>query len=72
MKILDGHSHMLQTTAPLDKLKKKVSEIEGFDMNRLLDRLDDLGVSHFQTMYGAVGWVQMNSQQTYKRVHRKG
>ena len=50
MKILDGHSHMLQTTAPLDKLKKKISEIEDFDMNRLMDRLDDLGVSHFQTM----------------------
>jgi len=50
MRIIDGHSHMLQTTAPVDKLKRKVSEIEDFDMDHLLSRLDDLGVSHFQTM----------------------
>jgi predicted TIM-barrel fold metal-dependent hydrolase len=41
---------MLQTFAPGDKLKKKVEEIEGFDMDRLLTRLDNMGVSHFQTM----------------------
>jgi len=50
MKIIDGHSHMLQTFMPLNKLKSKVSEIEHFNMNHLLERLDDLGVSHLQTM----------------------
>lgn len=50
MGFIDGHSHMLQTVAVGDKLKKTVGEIEGFDIDRLLARLDDIGVSHFQTM----------------------
>ena len=50
MRIIDGHSHMLQTFAPVDQLKRRVSEIKDFDMHHLLFRLDELGVSHVQTM----------------------
>ena len=66
MKILDGHTHMLQTFTPLDKLKSEVSEIENFDMNQLLDQLDDLKVTHFQTMAQDMtrvrnGWLGSNA-----------
>lgn len=50
MRIIDGHSHMYQTVAPSNKLKKSVKEIESFDINLLLKRLDEIGVSQFQTM----------------------
>jgi len=50
MKIIDGHSHMYQTFAPSNQLKKSVIEIGGFDINLLLERLDEIEVSHFQTM----------------------
>ena len=50
MRIIDGHSHMYQTSAPSNKLKKSVKEIESFDINLLLKRLDEIGVSQFQTM----------------------
>jgi len=50
MMIIDGHSHMYQTFAASNKLKKSVKEIEGFNINLLLKRLDEIGVSQFQTM----------------------
>ncbi len=50
MRIIDGHSHMYQTFAPSNKLKKSVKEIESFNINLLLKRLDEIGVSQFQTM----------------------
>jgi len=50
MRIVDGHSHMYQTFAPSDKLKKSVNEIEGFDIDLLLKRLDENKVSRIQTM----------------------
>ena len=51
MKIVDGHSHMYQpeTEVPAGKLPTSVKEIEGFDMDRLLKRLDEIGVTLFQT-----------------------
>jgi len=50
MMIIDGHSHMYQTFAASNKLKKSVKEIEGFNINLLLKRLEEIGVSQFQTM----------------------
>lgn len=50
MRVIDGHSHMYQPRLPSDKLKKSVEEIEGFDIDLLLNRLDGIGVSQFQTM----------------------
>ena len=50
MRIIDGHSHMYQKHATVDKLKKSVNDIEGFDIDLLLKRLDEVGVSHFQIM----------------------
>jgi len=50
MRMIDGHSHMYQKRAPLNKLKKSVSDIEDFDIKLLLRRLDEIGVSQFQTM----------------------
>jgi len=50
MRIIDGHSHMYQTFAASNKLKKSVKEIEGFNINLLLKRLDEIEVSQFQTM----------------------
>jgi predicted TIM-barrel fold metal-dependent hydrolase len=50
MKIIDGHSHMYQTYSSSSKLKKSVEEIEGFDINLLLKRLDEIEVSQLQTM----------------------
>jgi len=50
MGIIDGHSHMCQKRATLDNLKKRVKDIEDFDINLLLNRLDEIGVSQFQTM----------------------
>ncbi|MEE9491366.1 MAG: amidohydrolase family protein [Dehalococcoidia bacterium] len=50
MKVIDGHSHMYQTYSSSSKLKKSVEEIEGFDINVLLKRLDEIEVSQFQTM----------------------
>lgn len=50
MKIIDGHSHMYQTYASSDKLKQSAEEVEGFDINLLLRRLDEIEVSRFQTM----------------------
>jgi predicted TIM-barrel fold metal-dependent hydrolase len=50
MKIIDGHSHMYQTYASSQDLKKGVEQIDGFDMPALLARLDEIGVSRFQTM----------------------
>ena len=48
--VIDGHSHMYQALVPLNKLKKSVKDIEGFDINLLLKRLDEIEVSQFQTM----------------------
>ena len=50
MGIIDGHSHMYHARASVGQLKKSVSDIEDFDLNRLMDRLDDIGVTRFQTM----------------------
>ena len=50
MSIIDGHSHMYQERASTDKLKKSVREIEGFDIDALLERLDEIGIARFQTM----------------------
>jgi predicted TIM-barrel fold metal-dependent hydrolase len=50
MKIVDGHSHMYQTRANSDELKRSADEIEGFDIDALLLRLDAIEVSQFQTM----------------------
>ena len=50
MGIIDGHTHMYQKHAKIDNLKKSVKDIEGFDINSLLRRLDEIGVSRFQTM----------------------
>ena len=58
MRIIDGHSHMYQTFAPLNKLKKSVTEIEGFDIRLLLRRLDEIGVSQFQTMPQSMARIQ--------------
>jgi len=50
MRTIDGHSHMYQTFAPSNRLKKSVKEIEGFDIDLLLRRIDEIEVSQFQTM----------------------
>lgn len=50
MKIIDGHSHMYQAPAPCDQLKRSAKEIEGFDLNLLLKRLDQLQISQIQLM----------------------
>lgn len=50
MKIIDGHSHMYHARASVGNLKKNVTDIDGFDIHALLDRLEGLGVSRFQTM----------------------
>ncbi|MFC2031103.1 amidohydrolase family protein [Chloroflexota bacterium] len=50
MRTVDGHSHMYQTYARSDQLKKSVLEIEGFDIQGLLARLDTINISQFQTM----------------------
>lgn len=50
MEIIDGHSHMYQKHATVDKLKKTVDDIEGFNIDQLLKRLDEIGISQFQTM----------------------
>lgn len=50
MRIIDGHSHMYQTAASIENLKKSVTEIEAFDIDLLLKRLDEIGVSLIQTM----------------------
>lgn len=50
MGIIDGHSHMYHKRATLDSLKKSVSDIESFDINLLFRRLDEIGISRFQTM----------------------
>jgi len=50
MEIIDGHSHMYHARAVVGELKKNVSDIEDFDLNRLLKQLDAMGVSRFQTM----------------------
>jgi len=50
MRTIDGHSHMYQTFAPSNRLKKSVREIEGFDIDLLLRRIDEIEVSQFQTM----------------------
>jgi predicted TIM-barrel fold metal-dependent hydrolase len=41
---------MYHKRATLDSLKKSVSDIEGFDINLLFRRLDEIGISRFQTM----------------------
>ena len=50
MRTIDGHSHMYQPRARANELKKSVKEIEGFDIDLLLKRLDEIGVSQIQTM----------------------
>jgi len=50
VRIIDGHSHMYQTFAHSNRLKKSVKEIEGFDVNLLLRRLDEIEVCQIQTM----------------------
>ena len=41
---------MYQTSASARELKKTVKDIEGFDVDLLLRRLDEIEVSRFQTM----------------------
>jgi len=50
MEVIDGHSHMYQAPAPSNELKQSVSEIDGFDIKLLLERLDELGISKIQLM----------------------
>lgn len=50
MGIIDGHSHMYQKHAAVDNLKQSVNDIENFDIALLLRRLDEIGISQFQTM----------------------
>ena len=50
MQLIDGHSHMYQSYAASNALKTGVKDVEGFDINELLRRLDELGISQFQTM----------------------
>jgi len=50
VKIIDGHSHMYQAQAESDRLKTTIAEIEGFDIDALLARLDAIDVCQFQTM----------------------
>lgn len=50
MKVRDGHTHMYQMPTPSDSLKRSVKEIEDFNMELLLKRLDELEVSQFQIM----------------------
>lgn len=50
MGIIDGHSHMYQGRATLENRKESVNDIEGFDINLLFSRLDEIGVSQLQTM----------------------
>ena len=49
MRIVDGHSHMYQPVAPSDKPVQSVKEIADFDIGLLLKRLDEIGVTLFQT-----------------------
>ena len=48
--VIDAHSHMYQAFADAGNLKKSTDEIEGYDLDRLIDRLDENGVSHLQIM----------------------
>jgi len=41
---------MYQAFAPSNALKRSVQDIEGFDIEALLERLDEIGVDQFQTM----------------------
>jgi predicted TIM-barrel fold metal-dependent hydrolase len=41
---------MYQKGADVCELKRSVAEIEGFDISRLTERLDEIGISQFQTM----------------------
>ena len=50
MRIIDGHTHVYQAVVPAHETKRSVSEIEGFDIDVLLEQLDERGVSEFQTM----------------------
>lgn len=50
MKVIDGHSHMYQTRTPTNELKNSVTEIQGFNIDLLLKRLDEIEVFQFQTM----------------------
>ena len=58
MEIIDGYSHMYQTFAPLGQLKRRISDIEGFDISRLLQRMDEMGVSRMQTMPQEMARIQ--------------
>ena len=42
MRIIDGHSHMYQKHATVDRLKKSVDDIDGFDIDLLLKRLEEI------------------------------
>lgn len=50
MKVIDGHSHMYQTRAASSELRTSVAQIETFNIDQLLARLDGIGISQFQTM----------------------
>ena len=50
MKVIDGHSHMYQTRTPANEIKNSATEIQGFDIDLLLKRLDEIEVFQFQTM----------------------
>ena len=50
MKIIDGHTHMCQPWMSVDKLTRSIEEIDGFDVDRLIELLEGIGVSHMQTM----------------------
>ena len=60
MGIIDGHSHMYHARADVGQLKKSVSDIEDFDLNGLLDRLHEIGVSRFQTMSQSMERIRGN------------
>lgn len=50
MEIVDGHSHMYQTFAPSDRLKKSTRDIEGFDIQVLVKQMDESCILRLQTM----------------------
>ncbi len=58
MKVIDGHTHMYQLRRRWDKPKNSVKEIEGFDINYLLKRLDELEVSQINIMPQTMARVQ--------------
>ena len=45
MRIIDGHSHMVQAVMPAHETKRSVTEIEGLDMGLLPEQPNDTRIS---------------------------